>query len=81
MNYSMQYNFILVSLYETVYTVAFCRQLEDVLDEKSACTVSRFLGSFRALSKSFNTYLQQVTSSTHRNIGGVSVQSACGGFH
>eukprot|EP00731_Ephydatia_muelleri_P018474 Em0011g514a len=36
------------------------KQLEDVLDDRSACTVSRFLGSFRALSKSFNTYLQQL---------------------
>ena len=36
------------------------RFLECILDERSAATVTRFLASSRALSKSFDKYLQQV---------------------
>ena len=37
-----------------------CRHLESILDERSATLVTRYLASSRALSKSFDVYLQQV---------------------
>ena len=40
--------------------LCICRRLEDILDEEKAVTVSRFLASFRSLSKSFDYLLRQV---------------------
>ena len=37
-----------------------CRRLEDVLDDEKAVIVTRFLASFRSLSKSFDYLLRQV---------------------
>lgn len=37
-----------------------CRYLESVLDNKCAALVTRYLASSRALSRSFDVYLQQV---------------------
>lgn len=41
-------------------TVAGLKSMEGILDERSAAVVTRFLASTRALSKSFDMYLQKV---------------------
>ena len=39
-----------------------CRHLEGILDDKGAILVAKYLASSRALSRSFDVYLQQVPS-------------------
>ena len=41
-------------------TISELKSMEGILDEKSAAIVTRFLGSTRTLSRSFDMYLQKV---------------------
>ena len=45
--------------------MGMCRYLEGILDDRSAALVTRYLASSRALSRSFDVYLQQVTTHHH----------------
>ena len=46
-------------------TVSELKSMERILDEKSAAIVTRFLGSTRTLSRSFDMYLQKVCLLPH----------------
>ena len=52
-------------MYMCIVNFCYHRMIEEMIDDAGAVIVTRYLSSFRSLSKSFDFYLLQVTCIVH----------------